>query len=129
MKINFGNIKANKNIELFLKLYKDKYIELKNILMKDKAFIKEVEILQLHVEDISQKVSKALLINLAFLYFLQNIKEFKKGFIRITFIDSIDNGKNFFKDFLIPIFYKAESIIGCKLLEINDDYPLSLIHI
>ena len=29
MKINFGNIKANKNIELFLKLYKDKYIELK----------------------------------------------------------------------------------------------------
>lgn len=123
MKINFGNIKANKNIELFLKLYKDKYIELKNILMKDKAFIKEVEILQLHVEDISQKVSKALLINLAFLYFLQNIKEFKKGFIRITFIDSIDNGKNFFKDFLIPIFYKAESIIGCKLLEINDDYP------
>ena len=49
--------------------------------MKDKAFIKEVEILQLHVEDISQKVSKALLINLAFLYFYQNIKSLK-GFYK-----------------------------------------------
>lgn len=65
----------------FFKQYKEKYIQLKEYLETDSAFIKESEKLGFKVEKFAEQFSKKLLGQLAFLYFLQ-----KKGWLGVRIL-------------------------------------------
>lgn len=62
----------------FFEQYKEKYIQLKEYLEQDQAFVKEAEKLGLQVHQFSEQFAKKLMGQLAFLYFLQ-----KKGWLGV----------------------------------------------
>ncbi|MBW9216938.1 Eco57I restriction-modification methylase domain-containing protein [Anoxybacillus sp. ST70] len=62
----------------FFEQYKEKYIQLKEYLEQDQAFVKEAEKLGLQVQQFSEQFAKKLMGQLAFLYFLQ-----KKGWLGV----------------------------------------------
>lgn len=65
----------------FFEQYKRKYLQLKEYLEQDDAFIKETQKLGFKVEKFSEQFSKKLMGQLAFLYFLQ-----KKGWLGVKIV-------------------------------------------
>lgn len=101
----------------FFGAYKEKYLELKEYLDKDKYFIIEANAHQFTGDQFAKK----LMGQIAFLYFLQkkgwlgmpdisgkfNLSHREEGsrtLIRDWFDVCIKEGKNYYKDFLVPVF-------------------------
>lgn len=74
----------------FFKMYKEKYLELKEFLEKNNKFKQEAQRLMLEVNEFSEEFSKKLMGQVAFLYFLQ-----KKGWLGIQIVpfNSIDRNE------------------------------------
>ena len=65
----------------FFKMYKEKYLELKEFLEKNNEFKEESQRLMLDVNEFSEEFAKKLMGQVAFLYFLQ-----KKGWLGVTIV-------------------------------------------
>jgi adenine-specific DNA-methyltransferase len=107
----------------FLKLYKEKYFQLKKYLEEDKVFIRTIENLGFNINNYPSEFSKKLMIQLTFLYFLQKKLGLNKNIIRETFELSLRNKKNFFKDYLETMLYDIPNpFLKVRLFEPDKGY-------
>lgn len=65
----------------FFKMYKEKYLDLKELLEKDANFISEAQRLDIDIHDFSEEFAKKLMGQISFLYFLQ-----KKGWLGVKIV-------------------------------------------
>ncbi|MFQ7256652.1 Eco57I restriction-modification methylase domain-containing protein [Intestinibacter bartlettii] len=65
----------------FFKMYKEKYLDLKELLEKDVNFISEAQRLDIEIHDFSEEFAKKLMGQISFLYFLQ-----KKGWLGVKIV-------------------------------------------
>ena len=65
----------------FFKMYKEKYLDLKELLEKDNNFIAEAKALNIEINDFSEEFAKKLMGQISFLYFLQ-----KKGWLGVKIV-------------------------------------------
>nr|WP_295571624.1 Eco57I restriction-modification methylase domain-containing protein [uncultured Intestinibacter sp.] len=65
----------------FFKMYKEKYLDLKELLEKDNNFIAEAKTLDIKINDFSEEFAKKLMGQISFLYFLQ-----KKGWLGVKIV-------------------------------------------
>lgn len=65
----------------FFKMYKEKYLDLKELLEKDNNFIAEAKALDIGINDFSEEFAKKLMGQISFLYFLQ-----KKGWLGVKIV-------------------------------------------
>ena len=65
----------------FFKMYRDKYLDLKEFLESNKEFIEEANRLMVEVNELSEEFAKKLMGQVAFLYFLQ-----KKGWLGVSIV-------------------------------------------
>lgn len=65
----------------FFKMYKEKYLDLKELLEKDANFISEAQRLDIEIHDFSEEFAKKLMGQISFLYFLQ-----KKGWLGVKIV-------------------------------------------
>lgn len=65
----------------FFKMYKEKYLDLKELLEKDSNFISEANRLDIKINDFSEEFAKKLMGQISFLYFLQ-----KKGWLGVQIV-------------------------------------------
>ena len=82
----------------FFKMYKEKYLCLREILENDTNFIKEASRLDIKIEDFSEEFAKKLMGQISFLYFLQ-----KKGWLGVKIVP-----KRIFKEELREIYKKQD---------------------
>ena len=85
---------VEKVTEEFFKMYKEKYIELRELLKLDNEFKKECDRLDLNQDKLSDEFSKKLMSQIAFLYFLQ-----KKGWLGVRIVPQKINLDEFTKIF------------------------------
>lgn len=106
---------AKKVTREFFIQYKDKYLDLKEHLEKNDIFIDEVKKMGLETGEFSEQFAKKMMGQVAFLYFLRRggqpgnnmpRENGNRTFVRKIF-DSCTNrtDKNFFNDYLEPLFY------------------------
>lgn len=65
----------------FFKMYKEKYLDLKELLEKDVNFVSEAQRLDIKIDDFSEEFAKKLMGQISFLYFLQ-----KKGWLGVKIV-------------------------------------------
>ena len=111
MKLNYENLHVKKEKKKFLKLYNEKYYKLKKDLKQNQTFISKVESLELDAHQYSEELSRKVMLQLVFLYFLQNKQKSNNSYIRDSFEACIKNKKNFFKDYLQPLFYQTPNAL------------------
>lgn len=84
-KVTLENIENVFSVEVvtdeFFKMYKEKYLDLKEILEKDSNFIEEAKLLDIEINDFSEEFAKKLMGQISFLYFLQ-----KKGWLGVKIV-------------------------------------------
>lgn len=115
----------------FFELYKDKYLQLKDYLEQDEAFINETKKLGFEVPKFAEQFSKKLLGQLAFLYFIQ-----KKGWLGVRilpenhilsdneyqaiYMKNDEPRKKVLEKVFIPIENEQRKISSQALLGLND---------
>ena len=84
-KVNVQDIENAFSVEVvtdeFFKMYKEKYLDLKELLEKDVNFISEAQRLDIEIQDFSEEFAKKLMGQISFLYFLQ-----KKGWLGVKIV-------------------------------------------
>lgn len=84
-KVNVQDIENIFSVEVvtdeFFKMYKEKYLDLKELLEKDVNFISEAQRLDIEIHDFSEEFAKKLMGQISFLYFLQ-----KKGWLGVKIV-------------------------------------------
>lgn len=75
----------------FFKMYRDKYLDLKEFLESNKEFIEESNRLMIEVNEFSEEFAKKLMGQIAFLYFLQ-----KKGWLGVPIVPFFPIDRNEF---------------------------------
>lgn len=84
-KVNVQDIENVFSVEVvtdeFFKMYKEKYLDLKELLEKDINFISEAQRLDIEIHDFSEEFAKKLMGQISFLYFLQ-----KKGWLGVKIV-------------------------------------------
>jgi len=70
----------------FFNQYKEKFLQLKECLVNDKAFITETEKLGFEIDKFSEQFAKKLMGQLSFLYFIQ-----KKGWLGVSLLPTSDS--------------------------------------
>ncbi|MCK9268638.1 MAG: Eco57I restriction-modification methylase domain-containing protein, partial [Alkaliphilus sp.] len=106
---------AEKVTRDFFIQYKEKYLDLKEYLEKNDIFIDEAKKMGLETGEFPEQFAKKMMGQVAFLYFLRRGGQPKnklpqengdRTFIREIFDSCINNtDKNFFNDYLEPLFY------------------------